>query len=45
MEMLANAVVVIIFQYVSLPNHHMYTLNTYVTCQLYLNKTGKNYQM
>lgn len=41
-EVLANAVIVIILQYKNVSNHMLYTLNFYsVTSQLYLNKAGK----
>lgn len=39
MEALANAMVVIIFQYISVSNLYLNLYN--VTCQLYLGKAGK----
>ena len=42
MEVLAKAMVVIILQYISVSNQHVYTLNLHkVICQLYFNKAGK----
>ena len=41
MCLLTNLIVVIILQYIHVPNHH--TLDVHdVICQLYLNKSGKN---
>lgn len=37
MEALANAMVVIVLQYISVSNLYLYN----VTCQLYLSKAGK----
>ena len=41
-EVVANAVVVIILQYISASNHHTVNLKlTKLTCQIYLNKAGE----
>ena len=41
MEVLVNTVVVVLLQYMSVSNQHMYTLNLHnVIYQLYLNKAG-----
>ena len=41
MEVVANVIVVIIFQDTGVSNHHLYTLNLHsATCPLYINEGG-----
>lgn len=41
MEMLVIAIVVILLQYISISNHHLYLKFTQYLCQFCINKAGK----
>ena len=42
MDVLANAVAVIILQHISISDHHLVHLKLNVLCQLYFSKAGVN---